>query len=169
MGSQVQHRGKAAQTKPENTTARKSIGQQSPAPRRSCPKQAGKHHREEVIGQQSPAPRRSCPKQAERHHREGVYWATKSSTAEELPKASRKTPPRGSLMGSQVQHRGGAAQNKPENTTAREFNGQPSPAPRRSCQNKSENTTAREVNGQHKSQKRTGYPKFEQKTSREGV
>ena len=39
------------------------------------------------------------------------------------------------LMGSQVQHRGKAAQNKPENTTAREFIGQPSPAPRQSCPN----------------------------------
>ena len=48
-------------------------------------------------------------------------------------------------LGSKGQHRVGAAQNKPESTTARE------------------------VNGQHKSQKRTGYPKYEQKTSREGV
>ena len=46
---------------------------------------------------------------------------------------SAKTSPRGSLLGSTVQHRGGAAQNKPEDTTAREFNGQPSPAPRQSC------------------------------------
>ena len=159
MGSTVQHRGEAAQNKSENTIAREFIGQQrltprqscpkqagkhhreevigqpSPAPRQSCPKQVGKHHREEVIGQQSPAPRLSCPKQAGRHHREGVEWAAKSSTAAKLPKTSRKTPPRGSLMGSQVQHRGGAAQNKPENTTAREFNGQPSPAPRQSCPN----------------------------------
>ena len=36
---------------------------------------------------------------------------------------SAKTSPRGSLLGSTVQHRGGAAQNKPEDTTAREFNG----------------------------------------------
>ena len=48
-------------------------------------------------------------------------------------------------MGSTVQHRGEAAQTKPENITARE------------------------VNGQHKSQKRSGCPKYEQKTSREGV
>ena len=69
MGSQVQHRGGAAQNKPENTTAREFNGQPSPAPRQSCPKQAEKHHREEVIGQPSPAPRQSCPKQAGRHHR----------------------------------------------------------------------------------------------------
>ena len=87
----------------------------------------------EVIGQPSPAPRRSCPKQAGKHHRGRSNWAAKSSTAAELPKTSRKISPRGSLMGSQVQHRGKAAQSKPESTTAREFNGQPSPAPRQSC------------------------------------
>ena len=48
MGSQVQNRVKAAQTKPEDITAREFNGQPSPEPRRSCPKQAGKHHREEV-------------------------------------------------------------------------------------------------------------------------
>ncbi len=48
-------------------------------------------------------------------------------------------------LGSKVRHRGEAAQNKPENTTARKFI------------------------GQHKSQKRSGCPKYEQKTSREGV
>ncbi|MDD5797721.1 MAG: hypothetical protein PUD21_04200 [Clostridiaceae bacterium] len=36
-------------------------------------------------------------------------------------------------MGSQVQHRVGAAQNKPEDITAREFNGQQSSTPRKSC------------------------------------
>ena len=72
LGSKVQYHGEAAQNKPENTTARKLMGstrarsvaaaqstskklparkfngQQSSAPRLSCPKQAGKHHREEV-------------------------------------------------------------------------------------------------------------------------
>ena len=48
LGSKVQHRGEAAQTKPENITAREFIGQPSPTPRRSCPKQAGKHRCEEV-------------------------------------------------------------------------------------------------------------------------
>ena len=35
----------------------------------------------EVIGQQSPAPRRSCPKQAGKHHREEVYWAAQEPEA----------------------------------------------------------------------------------------
>ena len=96
MGSQGQHRGKAAQNKSENITARELLGSQV-------------------------------------QHRGGAA------------KTSRKTSSRGSLMGSKVQHRGGAAQSKPEDTTARE------------------------VNGQHKSQKCSGYPKYEQKTSREGV
>ena len=51
MGSKVQHRVGAAQSKPEDTIARKFNGQQSSTPRLSCPKQAGKHHREEVNGQ----------------------------------------------------------------------------------------------------------------------
>ena len=37
LDSKVQHRGKAAQTKPESTTAREVNGQQSSTPRQSCP------------------------------------------------------------------------------------------------------------------------------------
>ena len=62
----------AAQSTSKKLPAREFNGHQSPAPRLSCPKQAGRHHREEVIGQQSPAPRQSCQKQAGKHHREGV-------------------------------------------------------------------------------------------------
>ena len=71
MGSQVQHRGEAAQSKPENTTAR------------------------EVNGQHKSQKRRSCPKYEQKASREEVNWAAKFNTAEELPKTSRKTPPRG--------------------------------------------------------------------------
>ena len=46
MGSQVQHRVGAAQNKPKDITAREFNEQHSPAPRQSCPKQVGKHHRE---------------------------------------------------------------------------------------------------------------------------
>ena len=48
LGSKVQHRGGAAQNKPENTTARKFIGQHKSQKRSGCPKQAGRHHREGV-------------------------------------------------------------------------------------------------------------------------
>ena len=72
MGSQVQHRGKAAQTKPENITAREFIGQPSPAPRRNCPKQAGKYHREEINGQHKSQKRSGCPKYEQKTSREGV-------------------------------------------------------------------------------------------------
>ena len=72
-------------------------------------------------------------------------------------------------MGSQVQHRGKAAQSKPESTTVRKFNGQPSPAPRLSCPKQAGRHHREEINGQHKSQKRSGCPKYEQKTSREEV
>ena len=123
----------------------------------------------EVIGQPSPAPRRSCPKQAGKHHRGRSNWAAKSSTAAELPKTSRKISPRGSLMGSQVQHRGKAAQSKPENTTARKLLDSQVQHRGKAAQTKPESTTAREVNGQHKSQKRSGCPKYEQKTSREEI
>ena len=157
MGSKVLYRGGTAQSTSKKLPAREFIGQPSPAPRRSCPKQAGRHHREEVIGQHKSQKRSGCPKYEQKTSREEVYWAAKSRTAEELPKTSRKTPPRGSywaaksstaeelpkvraknfprgsLMGSQVQHRVGTAQSKPESTTAREFNGQPRPAPRLSC------------------------------------
>ena len=51
MGSKVQHRVKAAQSTSKKLPAREFNGQQSPAPRLSCPKQAGKHRREEVNGQ----------------------------------------------------------------------------------------------------------------------
>ena len=37
------------------------------------------------------------------------------------------------------------------------------------AQSTSKKLPAREFNGQHKSQKRSGCPKYEQKTSREGV
>ena len=72
-------------------------------------------------------------------------------------------------MGSQGQHRGGAAQNKPENTTARKLMGSQVRHRGGAAQSKPENTAARELIGQHKSQKRSGCPKYEQKTSREGV
>ncbi len=119
LGSKIQHRGKAAQNKPENTTARKLLGSQGQHRGGAAQNKPKDITAREFIGQHSPAPRRSCQKQAERHHREGVYWAAKPCTAEELPKTSRKTSPRGSLLGSTVQHRGEAAQSKPENTAAR--------------------------------------------------
>ena len=70
LGSQGQHRGKAAQNKPESTTAR------------------------EFIGQHKSQKRTGCPKYEQKTSREGSNWAAKSSTAEELSKASRKTSPR---------------------------------------------------------------------------
>ena len=123
MGSQVQHRVKAAQSKPEDTTAREVNGQQSPAPRRSCPKQAGKHRRE------------------------GIYWAAQEPEAYRLPKVRAKNFPRGKLMGSQVQHRGGAAQSKPENTTARKLLGSQVQHRVGTAQSKPESTTARKLMG----------------------
>ena len=62
-----------------------------------------------------------------------------------------------------------AAQSTSKKLPAREFNGHQSPAPRLSCPKQAERHYREEVIGQHKSQKRTGYPKYEQKTSRGGV
>ena len=59
-------------TSAEDTTVRKFIGQPSPAPRRSCPKQAGKYHREGVIGQHKSQKRSGCPKYEQKTSREGV-------------------------------------------------------------------------------------------------
>ena len=90
LGSKVQHRGGAAQTKPESTTVKEFNGQPRPAPRQSCLKQAGKHHREEVIGQHKSQKRSGCPKYEQKTSREGSYWAAKASTAEKLPKKAGK-------------------------------------------------------------------------------
>ena len=169
MGSKVQHRSGAAQTKPENTTARKLLGSTRARSVPAAQSTSKKLPAREFIGQPSPAPRRSCPKQAGKHHRGRSNWAAKSSTAAELPKTSRKISPRGSLMGSQVQHRGKAAQSKPESTTAREFNGQPSPAPRGSCPKQAGKHHREGVIGQPSPAPRRSYPKYEQKTSREEV
>ena len=77
LGSKVQHRGEAAQNKPESTTAREFIGQHK----------SQKHN--------------GCPKYEQKTSREEVYWAAKSSTAAKLPKTSRKTPPRGNYWAAQ--------------------------------------------------------------------
>ena len=99
----------------------------------------------EFNGQQSPAPRQSCPR------------------------ASQKTSPRGSLMGSKVQHRGGAAQTKPENTTARKLLGSTRARSVPAAQSTSKKLPAREFIGQPSPAPRRSYPKYEQKTSREEV
>ena len=168
MGGKAQHRGGAAQNKPESITARKLLGSTRARSVPAAQSTSKKLPAREVNGQPSPAPRRSCPKQAERHHREEVYWAAQSSTAEELPKTSRKTPPRGSLMGSQVQHRGAAAQNKPESITARKLLGSKGQHRGGAAQNKPENTTAREFNGQHSPAPRQSCPKQARRHHREG-
>ena len=66
MGSKALHRGGAAQSKPENSTAT------------------------EVNGQHKSQNRTGCPKVEQKTSREGSHWAAKSSTAAELPKTSRK-------------------------------------------------------------------------------
>ena len=109
MGSKALHRGGAAQSKPENSTAT------------------------EVNGQHKSQNRTGCPKVEQKTSREGSHWAAKSSTAAELPKTSRKTSPRGSLLGSTRARSVAAAQSTSKKLPAREFNGQPSPAPRLSC------------------------------------
>ena len=81
---------------------------------------------------------------------------------------SAKTPPRGSLMGSQVQHRGAAAQNKPESITARKLLGSKGQHRGGAAQNKPENTTAREFNGQHSPAPRQSCPKQARRHHREG-
>ena len=72
-------------------------------------------------------------------------WAAKSSAAEELPKTSRKTVPRGSLLGSEALHRGGAVQNKPEDSTASEKLDNCSPNPAVLVQTKPENSSAKKL------------------------
>ena len=37
--------------------------------------------RGKLMGSTSPAPRRNCPKQAGKHHREEVYWAAQEPEA----------------------------------------------------------------------------------------
>ena len=72
MGSPVQHRGEAAQTKPESTTARKLMGSTRARSVAAAQSTSKKLLAREFNGQPSPAPRQSCPKQAGKHHREEV-------------------------------------------------------------------------------------------------
>ena len=60
--------------------------------------------------------------------------STRARSVAATQSMSKKLPAR-ELLGSQGQHRGKAAQNKPESTTAREVNGQQSSTPRQSCPN----------------------------------
>ena len=86
-----------------------------------------------------------------------------------LPKVRAKNFPRGSLLGSQVQHRGGAAQNKPEDITARKLMGSTRARSGGAAQSTSKKLPAREFNGHQSPAPRLSCPKYEQKTSREGV
>ena len=59
MGSKALHRGKAAQNKPEDTTARKLLGSTRARSVGAAQSTSKKLPAREFIGQQSPAPRQS--------------------------------------------------------------------------------------------------------------
>lgn len=58
------------QTKPENSSAKKLLGQYKSQKHSGCPKSRQKASREEENGQRSITPRLNCPNQPGGHHRE---------------------------------------------------------------------------------------------------